>query len=53
MRVLKDDLPVEKKNRTVDAVQANDTIIIVVVRVVRQKNEQKGEEDAISYVASQ
>jgi hypothetical protein len=52
VRVIKDDLPVEKKSRTVDAAQANDTIIIVVVRAVRQKNKQRREEDAISYVAS-
>ena len=37
VRVIKDDLLVEKKSRTVDAVQANDTIIIVVGRAVRQK----------------
>jgi len=52
VRDIKDDLTVEKKSRTVDAAHANDTIIIVVVRAVRQKNEQRGEEDAISYVAS-
>jgi hypothetical protein len=35
VRVIKDDLAVEKKSRTMDARQANDTIIFVVVRAVR------------------
>ena len=37
MLVIKDDLSVEKKSGTMDAIQANETIIIVVVRAVRQK----------------
>jgi len=36
----------------VNAAQAIEAIIIVVVKAVRQKNEQRGEEDAISCVAS-